>query len=72
VPVISQQRRGSKQQDLLVASVLQEAIAAISLREAQKIKVITVIEVIEQITHHVIKKPKPVPLVKKAKLCLPP
>jgi hypothetical protein len=64
--------RVSKQQDLLVVSVLQEAIAAISLREAQEIKVITVIEVRDPIILHVIKKPKPVPSVKKAKLCLPP
>jgi hypothetical protein len=50
----------SKQQDLLVVSVLQEVIVAISLPEAQEIKAVTATEAIEQIIPHVIKKLKPV------------
>jgi hypothetical protein len=57
----------SKQQGLLAGRVIKEVIVAINLPEAQETKVITVTEVIEQITQHVIKKLKRAQPAKKAK-----
>jgi hypothetical protein len=60
------QQRVSQQQDLRADRVIQEVIVVINLPEVREIKAITVIE---QITRHAIKSPKPVQSVKKAKLC---
>jgi hypothetical protein len=61
---------GESQADLRADRVIQEVIVAINLPEVQETKAATVTEVIKQITHLVIKNPKPVQQAKRAKLYL--